>query len=175
VQDLFSEDWETMREEVTKLARLYALRADFTSLPVHKEQAVRESPQLVEQNQGVLNLIDKIGYATEGIYRIAQANKGVTHIPKTASLRQVNAPLPIDQIALYQFSSEGLDYMPAVAKALGIKKTDGQFTRISINGIASGLTDKQTRAAMELIFLRYPTATQTLSVQIGTDYYIFWR
>lgn len=173
VMNLFDGNWESIHRQVLDLAELWTLRPDFTSRRISREQAVKRSPTLTVQNQSVLNLIDKIGYATEGIYIIAEADKGTTHIPRTASLHHVSSPLPIETIRLHQFTSEGLQYMSEIANALGINNTHGHFTRISITGIASGFTDEQTRAAMEQIFLRCPSAPQTLTSEMSTDYYLY--
>jgi hypothetical protein len=173
VTDLLGNDQEIVREEVIQLAKLWTLRPDFTSKVILQEQAVKHSPEIAEQTKQVLSLIDKIGYAAEGIYEVARADNGITHIPRTASIRQIPLPLPIDKIMLHQFTPEGLRYMPEVANALGIQAEDGLFTRISVMGVASGLTDRQTRSAMEQIFLRCPSAAQTLTVDINTEYFIF--
>lgn len=170
--ELFCGDWEALQGEVMCLAKLWRLRRDFTSIPVFREQAVRYSPQLAKQNQEVLDLIDEIGYAKEGIYRIAYVDRGKTHIPRAASIRQVSSPLPIDGITIDQFNSRGFRYMSDVINALQIP-ADGGFTRISITGVASGLTDRQTRTGMEQIFLKLPEASKTLTACIGTSYYIF--
>ncbi|MFH0864091.1 MAG: hypothetical protein V1858_03320 [Candidatus Gottesmanbacteria bacterium] len=174
VMDLLNDDsWETIRNEVNGLALLWTSSHDFMSKVVPREESVKCYPRLIEQNQNVLDLIDKIGYAKEGIYQIVQSNKSLTHIPRSAMAGPISSPLPIDKIKLDQFTPEGLRYMPDIAHALGIKETDGLFTRLSITGITGGLTDKQTRAAMEKIFSIYPKAGQILFTDISTEYYIF--
>ncbi len=173
VTGLFSADWEGIREDVMQLAKLWTVRPDFNPIRVSRDQAVKYSPGLAAKNKTVLDLIDKVGYATEGIYRIAEANKRKTHIPRSASLRYVSTPLPIDSISLTQFNEDGLRYFPDVAEALGIQTADGSFTRISIDGVASAFTDRQTRTAMEQILLRCPRAPQSLTAGINTEYYVF--
>lgn len=169
VESLLSDGgWETMRDEVVRLARLWTLRSDFTSKAVTKDESVRHAPRLTEQNQRVLELINKVGYAREGIYKIVDANGR-----PSASLRSVVAPIPIDSITLSQFRLEELPYISEETQALGITDSDAPITRISITGIISGLTDRQTRPAMEAIFSQYPNAAQVLSTDIETKFYIF--